>query len=1055
MAKRLTRNFSLTPELEGFISDCLISGDYGNASEVVRSGLRMLRDGVKPATMQAQAWPIGGGECGRIIREKDWSETALGSMSGWSVELRTTVANIVNSPVAKVLMWGPGHVMIYNDIYAKIAGEKHPSALGSNVAEVWPEIWDWNREMIEAALRGELRSYHDQSMTLIRDGRSEAFIFDLFYTPVYEADGKIGGVMCTVVDNSDRVAMEKRVSDSEGELRRVTDAVPMLISYVDRSHVYRFANGAYESWFGMKPDDMIGKHIAAVIGDGPYENRRPDIDLALTGEVVTAETDMPVLGGAPRRLEIRYVPHVEADGSVPGVYILGIDIEERAVREAELEMSNSRFHTAMNAVHGVLWTNSADGRMVGEQPGWAALTGQSFDQYQGFGWAEAVHPDDMEASVVTWNAAVEAKSMYVHEHRVRRDDGVWRQFAIRALPIIGSKGDIVEWVGVHTDITHQRAAEAALREQAENLSRQVRHRERAEEQLKLLNENLETRVISEIAERRQAEIKLAQAQKMETVGKLTGGVAHDFNNLLQVVSGNLQLLSKEVAGNLRAEAKINNAMAGVSRGSKLASQLLAFGRRQALEPKVVNISRFVRDMDEMIRRAIGEAIEVETVVGGGLWNTFIDPTQIENALLNLAINARDAMEGQGKLTIELSNAHLDDAYARTHDEVIPGQYVMMAVTDTGTGMAPEIIEKVFEPFFSTKAEGKGSGLGLSMVYGFVKQSGGHVKIYSEVGHGTTIKLYLPRAIEAEDVEVAVDNGPIVGGTETVLVVEDDAEVRETVIALLTDLGYRTLKAVDAGSALTVIDSGIPIDILFTDVVMPGTLKSPELARKAKERLPNIAVLFTSGYTENSIVHGGKLDAGVELLSKPYTREALARKFRHVLGNQAQRSSPIIRRPSVAPPAEPHSRNVSLEVTATPGTEKVGRQTVLLVEDDALIRLNTAEMLQDAGLIVVEAGSAEEAKAALQTMAIDVLVTDLNLPGASGSELAAEARKLRPSTLIVYATGDPSSVRGEQDAIVVSKPYDAANLAEAIADAQTDDRMKVQGCSEKNNEGEEV
>jgi CheY-like chemotaxis protein len=519
---------------------------------------------------------------------------------------------------------------------------------------------------------------------------------------------------------------------------------------------------------------------------------------------------------------------------------------------------------------------------------------------------------------------------------------------------------------------------------------------------------------------------------METVGKLTGGVAHDFNNLLQVVSGNLQLLSKEVAGNQRAEAKIANAMAGVSRGSKLASQLLAFGRRQALEPKVVNISRFVRDMDEMIRRAIGEAIEVETVVGGGLWNTFIDPTQIENALLNLAINARDAMEGRGKLTIELSNAHLDDAYARTHDEVTPGQYVMMAVTDTGSGMPPEIIEKVFEPFFSTKAEGKGSGLGLSMVYGFVKQSGGHVKIYSEVGHGTTIKLYLPRAMQAEDVEVTVDNGPIVGGTETVLVVEDDAQVRETVIAMLSDLGYRTLKAVDASSALTVIDSGIPIDILFTDVVMPGTLKSPELARKAKERLPNIAVLFTSGYTENSIVHGGRLDAGVELLSKPYTREALARKFRHVLANQAQRKNPksTILPPEALPKLD--TTVMSAESAAPATAEKVGRLTVLLVEDDALIRINTAEMLQDAGLIVVEAGSAEEARAALQTMAVDILMTDLNLPGASGLELAAEARDLNPSTTIVFATGDPSAVRGETGAIVLAKPYDAAKLAKALA-----------------------
>jgi CheY-like chemotaxis protein len=359
----------------------------------------------------------------------------------------------------------------------------------------------------------------------------------------------------------------------------------------------------------------------------------------------------------------------------------------------------------------------------------------------------------------------------------------------------------------------------------------------------------------------------------------------------------------------------------------------------------------------------------------------------------------------------------------------------MAVTDTGSGMAPEIIEKVFEPFFSTKAEGKGSGLGLSMVYGFVKQSGGHVKIYSEVGHGTTIKVYLPRAMEAEDLEVAVDNGPIVGGSETVLVVEDDAEVRETVIALLTDLGYRTLKAVDAASALTVIDSGIPIDLLFTDVVMPGALKSPELARKAKERLPDIAVLFTSGYTENSIVHGGRLDAGVELLSKPYTREALARKFRHVLANKAQRANRTTMTPQPEPPSAREASHNSSRVETKQSDGQVDRMTVLLVEDDALIRMNTAEMLQDSGFIVVEAGSAEDARAALQTMAVDFLVTDLNLPGASGTELAAEARALRPSTMIVFATGDPSSVRDQSGSVVLAKPYDETKLAAALASAK--------------------
>jgi PAS domain S-box-containing protein len=1044
MINRQSRNVSLTSELEAFINECLASGDYANASEVVRAGLRALRGGGDTSAPLPAVWPIGGGKCGQLIRELDWSKTALGPMHTWSVELRTTVANVVNSPVSKVLMWGRSHVMIYNDRYAEIVGAKHPGAMGSKAAETWPEIWDWNREMLEAGFRGELRSFHDQPMTLEADGTAKDFIFDLFYTPVYEADGTIGGVLCTVVDNSSRVAMEKRIVASEAELRRVTDAVPMLISYVDRQHVYQFANAAYEDWFGLKLSDVVGHKIVDVIGEKAYESRRHDIDRALKGEVISAEADLVFTEDGPRRFELRYIPHVEADGSVPGVHILGIDIEERALREAELAISNSRFRTAMSAVHGVLWTNSADGQMMGEQPGWAALTGQTYDEYQGFGWAKAVHPDDVEGSVTTWEQAVATQSMYVHEHRVRRHDGAWRQFAIRALPIIGSTGKIVEWVGVHTDITHQRAAEEALREQAEALTRQVRHRERAEEQLRQLNETLEARVIAEIDERRQAEAKLAQAQKLETVGKLTGGVAHDFNNLLQVVSGNLQLLAKDVAGNPRAEAKVANAMAGVARGSKLASQLLAFGRRQALEPKVVNISRFIRDMDDMIRRAIGEAIEVETIFSGGLWNTFIDPTQIENALLNLAINARDAMEGRGKLTIELANAHLDDDYARSHDEVTPGQYVMLAVSDTGCGMSPEIIEKVFEPFFSTKAEGRGSGLGLSMVYGFVKQSGGHVKIYSEVGHGTTIRLYLPRALEAEDVEVVIDNGPIVGGTETVLVVEDDAEVRETVIAMLTDLGYRVLKAVDAASALTVIDSGIPIDILFTDVVMPGTLKSPELARKAKERLPEIAVLFTSGYTENSIVHGGRLDAGVELLSKPYTREALARKFRHVLANQKQRT--VSRN---GKPAQERSAPVEVTTGASFEPRRQGPKTVLLVEDDHLIRSTTAEILKEQGLIVLEAASAEDALTALQTLPVDVLVTDLNLPGISGSKLAEQARALRPAALIIYATGDPSTVQKETDAVILAKPYDAEKLAALINDGRslsTDSNIAATGST---------
>jgi PAS domain S-box-containing protein len=550
----------------------------------------------------------------------------------------------------------------------------------------------------------------------------------------------------------------------------------------------------------------------------------------------------------------------------------------------------------------------------------------------------------------------------------------------------------------------------------------VTEQHHASEQLRRLNETLEARIVTAIEERRQAEVALQQAQKMDAIGKLTGGVAHDFNNLLQVVSGNLQLLAKDIAGNDRAERRVTNALAGVSRGAKLAAQLLAFGRRQPLEPKVVNIGRFVYGMEDMLRRAIGDAVEIETVVSGGLWNTFVDPGQVENALLNLAINARDAMDGHGKLTIELGNAHLDDNYARTHAEVTPGQYIMLAVTDTGAGMAPDILEQVFEPFFSTKPEGKGTGLGLSMVYGFVKQSGGHVKIYSEPGQGTTVKLYLPRALQAEEAGEPIDTGPVVGGSETVLIAEDDDEVRATAVELLTELGYRVLKARDAASALAIVESGVPIDLLFTDVVMPGTLKSPELARITRERHPDIAVLFTSGYTENSIVHGGRLDEGVDLLSKPYTREMLARKVRYVLANQRQRAASL-----------PEQKQA---LAAMPAPASPARLSILLVEDDALIRANTAELLQHLGHTVVEAASAEDATTALQTVPIDILFTDVELPGASGANLAERARELRPQVGVVFATGNDHVPALEEGAaaVLLPKPYDGTAIAEALAKA---------------------
>lgn len=397
--------------------------------------------------------------------------------------------------------------------------------------------------------------------------------------------------------------------------------------------------------------------------------------------------------------------------------------------------------------------------------------------------------------------------------------------------------------------------------------------------------NLEKLVAERTAELRRSELALHQSQKLEAVGKLTGGVAHDFNNILQVIGGNLELLSIMLASEPAALKRIHNAIAATERGAKLSSHLLSFARRQPLQPLPTNLGRVLREIDDLLRRALGEGIEIETIIGGGLWNTMVDRNQMENVILNLAINARDAMEGAGKLTLELGNAMLDDQYAQQHGDVAPGQYVVLAVSDTGCGMDPATLERAFEPFFTTKPDGQGTGLGLSMTYGFVKQSSGHIKIYSEPGHGTTIRIYLPRSHQAELQVTDTRSSPATGGSETILVVEDDLAVQTAVVDMLVDMGYRVLKAPDALSALTILQSGMPVDLLFTDVVMPGAVRSPELARQARILLPNIKVLFTSGYTQNAIVHGGRLDPGVELLSKPYRREDLARKVRHVLDLQ--------------------------------------------------------------------------------------------------------------------------------------------------------------------------
>ena len=519
--------------------------------------------------------------------------------------------------------------------------------------------------------------------------------------------------------------------------------------------------------------------------------------------------------------------------------------------------------------------------------------------------------------------------------------------------------------------------------------------------------------------RLRAEAIVRQAHKMEAVGHLTGGVAHDFNNLLQIISANLDLAvaGEDVATNLRLVQRLQNAIGAVARGSRLTGQLLAFARRQALDPRSLDLGRVIRDMTDLLRRALGERIAVETVIAGGLWNTLVDPTQTENTILNMAINARDAMPDGGKLTLEVANAFLDDAYAAQHAEVSPGQYVMLAVSDTGTGMTPEVVARVFEPFFTTKPEGKGTGLGLAQAYGFVKQSGGHIKIYTELGHGTTIKLYLPRTRRETDAVALTGSQPVQGGTERVLVVEDDEGVRAAVVDMLGELGYRVSKAGDAESALALLETEKP-DLIFTDVVMPGKLHTREFTRRAMEKYPGIKVLYTSGYTQNAIVHNGKLDDDAFLLSKPYRKDELARKLRSVLAGTA-------RGPITTPAPMPQK-------PAAPAIEA----KVLVVEDVALIRMTTVDMVEQLGFSALEAADAFEALAVLRAdTAIAILLTDLGLPGMNGHQLVEEALKLNPDLKVIIASGysteceEPEALKGK--VAHLTKPFDMSQLKRAL------------------------
>jgi PAS domain S-box-containing protein len=524
---------------------------------------------------------------------------------------------------------------------------------------------------------------------------------------------------------------------------------------------------------------------------------------------------------------------------------------------------SSEFERLADNIPILCWLARGDGYIVWYNRLWYEYSGTTPKEMEGWGWQSVHDPKQLPSVLKRWEQSIATGEPFEMTFPLRGADGVFRPFLTRVQPLRDLRGNVVRWFGVNTDVSDRVKAETALRQ---------------------LNQTLENRVSEEVANRLQAEERLRQAQKMEAVGQLTGGVAHDFNNLLTLILGGLDTLKRsESYGDPRLRRAIDMALQASDRAASLTARLLAFSRRQPLSPKPLKVNALVRDMTELLHRTLGEQMELEVILSQRLWLVEVDQNQLESSIINLALNARDAAPSGGKLTIETANAMLDENYVDKDREVIPGQYVMLAVSDTGSGMSKEVVKRAFEPFFTTKESGRGTGLGLSMVYGFVKQSGGHVTIYSELSEGTTVKLYFPRFRGAPETRAAP--APNLAREachdEVILVVEDNDDVRAYSLDVIKGLGFKVLEAANADDAMQIIETALRIDLLFTDVVLPGK-NGRLLAEEARTKRPGLNVLYTTGYSRNAIIHQGRLDPGISLITKPFTREQLAESIRKIL-----------------------------------------------------------------------------------------------------------------------------------------------------------------------------
>jgi PAS domain S-box-containing protein len=827
----------------------------------------MLKTNSRPGSADFLA---GGGEMGALTRAYDWSASPLGPPEGWPQSLRTTLRILLNSNHPMFIWWGEGLIQFYNDAYRQTMGpERHPSALGQRGRECWVEIWDIIGPQIEQVMSGGGATWHEnQLVPVTRHGRLEQVYWTYGYSPIGGDDG-IGGVLVVCQDVTRDYLAAAALREREAELARVQQIGRIGGIEVElRTGFRRRRSPEYLLIHGLPQDAVSESHedwLRRVHPDDRQVAEKAFRD-AIAGKVREYTVQYRIIrpsDGETRWISVKST--VERDEQGRAVRLVGAhaDVTEQVVAEQALRQSEERYRkladqlAELNATlaqrveektreRDRIWNVSLDLLVVADRHGIWRTVNPAWTRTLGWSEAELLnrtsewleHPDDGGLTRAEVNTLIEGNLTVRFERRFRHKDGSYRWLSWTAVPDQDSIYAVVR------DVTAERAAA---------------------ERLKATEE------------------ALRQSQKMEAVGQLTGGIAHDFNNLLTGIVGSLDLLQTRLNQGRTENATryIDAAMTSANRAAALTHRLLAFARRQPLIPKSVDANQLVVSLEDLLRRTIGETIDLEIQASDDLWSTLCDPNQLESALLNLAINARDAMPDGGKLRIATANARLEGITADA-PALSPGDYICIGVTDTGTGMSADVAARAFDPFFTTKPIGQGTGLGLSMIYGFARQSNGHVTIDSKLAQGTSVKLYLPRHQgDTAAPHPSAARAKHLATGETVLVVEDEPVVRAVILEMLADQGYRTLEAVDGPSGLRILLDPQRIDLLLTDVGLPG-MNGRQLADQARETRPDLKILFITGYAESATISGGFLQPGMELITKPFDLDHLSRRIRAMI-----------------------------------------------------------------------------------------------------------------------------------------------------------------------------